>query len=589
MRILFLLLFLVFWSGVLLGQNVNIPDEKFLDALIMLRVDTDDDSTISVAEAEAVLSLDVSQKEIVDLTGIEAFVNMDNLSCQMNGLTELNLSSCIQLKNLNCGYNNLVTLDLSSNVKLEALDCQNNQIESVDVTKCANLQYLKCPLNHLTSLDVSGNPNLNDLECYNNNITELDLSGNIFLEELACVSNHLSTLDLSNNLLLNDLNCADNDLTILELSNNNAIQFMHCEKNELADLDLSGCSSLIGLECQGNKLGSLNVKNNVALTYLDCQSNLLTDLDISNNELLLFLGCGGNQLDVLDFSANVALKTIDCSSNQLTKLDLTANTVLTELRCYDNNLAYLDISNQTLIERMDASANQLLTIDLSNFKGCDWFTCISLQDMPTLQQVCITDINFSYLISITGSPNAIFTTECRDVVAPVLTVEELIEDKDSVMVICSEEGIVYMVPENTEMDLELIRQAAIDSLEVYAEIPANMAVLTYPNGFYWFYARDTTGNLSEHSSMTIQWVGVENEFSRQIRIFPNPVSDQLSVLCPESTSLAIEIVSPNGQTIYRGVTDDASYNIDFSGFESGIYIIKIRSGSNFVVRKLIRQ
>jgi hypothetical protein len=58
---------------------VNITDDNFLNALVELGIDTDGDGQISHTEAEAVISLDVSQDSISDMTGIEKFVNLDTL------------------------------------------------------------------------------------------------------------------------------------------------------------------------------------------------------------------------------------------------------------------------------------------------------------------------------------------------------------------------------------------------------------------------------------------------------------------------------------------------------------------------------
>ena len=65
------------------AQNMNIPDTNFLNALIEAGVDTDENGEISQDEAEAVSSLDVSYKDIIDMTGIEAFVNLDTQIAQI--------------------------------------------------------------------------------------------------------------------------------------------------------------------------------------------------------------------------------------------------------------------------------------------------------------------------------------------------------------------------------------------------------------------------------------------------------------------------------------------------------------------------
>ena len=93
----FLVLVLTGYS-VLLAQNVTIPDQNFLSTLIAIGIDTNGDSQISVAEAEAVTSLDVGsestgQTNIADLTGIEAFINLTSLNCSGNKVNTLDLSS----------------------------------------------------------------------------------------------------------------------------------------------------------------------------------------------------------------------------------------------------------------------------------------------------------------------------------------------------------------------------------------------------------------------------------------------------------------------------------------------------------------
>jgi len=85
---------------------VNIPDTLFLSALIEKGVDTNGDSMLSYGEAEEITSLDVSGtfeiQEIHDMTGIEALINLDSLSCNHTNITELNLSNNRNLKFLSC-------------------------------------------------------------------------------------------------------------------------------------------------------------------------------------------------------------------------------------------------------------------------------------------------------------------------------------------------------------------------------------------------------------------------------------------------------------------------------------------------------
>ena len=189
------------------NPKVTIPDNNFLNALIELGIDTNGDGFISPAEAGLILSLDVSEESISDMTGIEAFVNLDTLDCNGNQLTTLYVSNNTALIELDCSRNYpLTTLDVSNNTALERLYCWSNQ---------------------LTTLDVSNNTALYWLYCGGNQLISLDVSNNTALERLFCFSNQLTSLDVSNNTALYWLNCTDNQLTTLDVSNNTALKWLY--------------------------------------------------------------------------------------------------------------------------------------------------------------------------------------------------------------------------------------------------------------------------------------------------------------------------------------------------------------------------
>ena len=223
----------------LLTDTVNIPDTAFLYALIDEDVDTNGDGLISYNEAEAIISLDVThragRREITDMTGIEAFVNLDTLNCGMNDFTSLDLSGNPSLKYLDCsGYfvyytTPLITLDVSNNALLEYLDCGSCRLTSLDVSNNTVLTYLECSLNQLTSLDVSNNTALTSLSCAMNQLTSLNVSNNTALKGLACIANQLTSLNVSNNIALTNLTCDNNQLTSLNISNNKSIQWLEVE------------------------------------------------------------------------------------------------------------------------------------------------------------------------------------------------------------------------------------------------------------------------------------------------------------------------------------------------------------------------
>jgi Leucine-rich repeat (LRR) protein len=128
---------------------VSIPDQQFLNALIDAGVDTDRDGMISTNEAKETTSLELIDKNISDMSGIEMFVNLEVLFCVLNDLNSLDLSKNIALNHLECSYNNLTSLDLKNNTALTVLYCFGNQLSSLDISKNTELIHFGCDENSI--------------------------------------------------------------------------------------------------------------------------------------------------------------------------------------------------------------------------------------------------------------------------------------------------------------------------------------------------------------------------------------------------------------------------------------------------------
>lgn len=172
-----------------MAQNVNIPDQNFKNALLSHSpvIDTNDDGEIQTTEAQSFTgAINIMNKNIYNLTGIEAFVNMKELWVSNNHLSSLNTNQNTALETLYCNNNLLTGLNVNNNPNLAFLDCSNNQLTTLYITHNLNLSYLACSSNHLTQLDISKNAVLDNLNCQNNYITELDASSCLNLMMLHC-------------------------------------------------------------------------------------------------------------------------------------------------------------------------------------------------------------------------------------------------------------------------------------------------------------------------------------------------------------------------------------------------------------------
>ena len=350
-------------------DKTNFPDDNF--RAWILSQDYGTDGVLTSDEVANVTWIDVSEKGIGDLAGIEHFTALHSLSCYDNQLTALDVSRNTGLTVLLCGGNQLTSLDVASCIALSSLNCINNLLTSLNISGCTVLTDLYCDSNQLTSLDTSKNTALLHLTCANNQLVDLNLVGNKNLTELTCSNNQLTNLDVSNCTSLTGLYCDNNKLTVLELSKNTALIKLFCYNNQLTELNLSGKPNLLWLHCYDNQLTKLIVRNNTALEHLACEGNQLTELDISQDIELKELACGINQIESLDVTNCTKLEYLECDDNKITELDLTNNPLLTELSCDGNLLTVLDLSKNTKLKGLQCCTNQLASLDLSNNPNCE--------------------------------------------------------------------------------------------------------------------------------------------------------------------------------------------------------------------------
>ncbi|PZU90503.1 MAG: hypothetical protein DI529_02895 [Chryseobacterium sp.] len=330
-------------------QVVNIPDANFKAYLVgNPLINTNNDNDIQISEANAFTgTISCYSRNITNLTGIEAFVN----------LAELN--------------------------------CANNQITSLDLSKNTFLSYLNCLSNQLTNLDLSKNTALTGLYCVYNQIINLDISKNTNLTTLLCYNNKIKNLDISQNLALTTLSCGSNQLTSIDVSKNTALEGLYVDYNQLTNIDVS---------------------KNTVLTDLYCSNNQLTHLDVSQNKDLRLLGCAFNQIKNLDISNNIALKNLSCGSNQLTNLDVSKITNLTDLYCYSNQLKSLDLKNgqNSKIENFSSTNNPNLTcIQVDNVDYANSQNNWDKDQTANYDINCILSTNDTIKKEIVISPNPV--------------------------------------------------------------------------------------------------------------------------------------------------------------------------------------
>ncbi|MFD0796014.1 T9SS type A sorting domain-containing protein [Maribacter chungangensis] len=243
------------------------PDRNFETYLIDNNIDTEGgipNGLVRTADLANELSLNISNQAITDLTGLEAFSNLEILDVSNNNLNALRLQNVslveiyanntnvpgdeIFFQNITSGSNltNVTTLELQNNnlgnasstfsfggvPNVQTLNVSGNNFGTIilggQTDNISNLIASNCPnLNTLTGLGSLSQ--LQELTIDNSNFTALDFSG----------LDLLSTLRVNNNDF-ESLNLKDIDDTLTTLNTTGNLRLSCIEVNSVANAEAQG-------------------------------------------------------------------------------------------------------------------------------------------------------------------------------------------------------------------------------------------------------------------------------------------------------------------------------------------------------------
>ena len=397
---------------------VHFPDANFRDCIL----DDVAGNCLLNTNMYNLTNINVSSRDIADLTGIEYLTELQALTCHENKLTKLDLSKNPKLKWLDCAVNSITELNITDCNALTYINCAGNQITKLNLDNCPELVDLNCDMNLLTSLNVSTCRYLKWLHCHDNNIASLNLANNSALKNLDCSHNQLASLNLNNCPELEDLSCSGNKLTQLDLSSCKNLTELYCYDNSLTRLDLSNLTKLTLLYCHDCQIEELRLDNCSSLEGIYCGGNKLTRLDVSKCSFLVYLLCDNDKVEIICAAGDLpidyihfpdksfrdriishyhnsghiirkadvdvtkitelylsyydiedltgieyfsGLKTLYADNNKLTKLDLSKNKALTQISCNHNQITEINLASCTELVKVEFFNNPLTRLDLS--------------------------------------------------------------------------------------------------------------------------------------------------------------------------------------------------------------------------------
>ncbi|CAI2766187.1 T9SS type A sorting domain-containing protein [Flavobacterium collinsii] len=389
-----------------------IPDPKFETKLISLGIDKDGkNGKVATMNIVFLTSLNISNSEITDLTGLQDFSSLTSLDCSNNQLTVFDALKYKSLTSLNISKNKLSASFFRASTSLTNLNISNNEFTNLDLSYFTNLTALSVSFNKLRDLDVSKNIKLREFDCAGNNLYTLNLKNgnNANMQNMtfgnftenpnlrciqvddaafstekwvakdatasysaaACPPNFQYTLipdPRFEKILISqgyDSGEIDGKVLTSKIENITSISAIDLG-NRVTDLTgIEDFKSLESLYCYHGAITKIDLSKNLKLKILDIADNQLTTLELSKNTALESLNCGANKLTELNVSNNLALQTLVADNNKLTEINVSKNTALTRLEVGSNQITNIDVTANSALKGLSVYANKITALNTS--------------------------------------------------------------------------------------------------------------------------------------------------------------------------------------------------------------------------------
>ena len=328
--------------------------------------------------------IDLSNKDIKELNGIEYLSNLKELNLENNQLKKINLRYNELLTNLNIANNNLDRINLNFNKNLEYLNLSKNNLSKFDTLPISKIKKLDLSNNSIEDIKLTNMKDILSLRLKNNKLKEVNLKNNLKLEELDISFNdikelsyfsNLTSLDIENtniedvivNKELKRVNIASTKFKNIDfIKNLENLEDLNIANTNISILDLSKYTNLKTLNISDTYLDKLNIKDNLFLQILKASKAHIKNIDLNSNKDLEIIDLSNNKIEEIDLKSLINLKKLNLSNNKLKTIDLNKNKNLISLFLNSNELIELDTSIFKDLEILEVGNNNIEKIDLKN-------------------------------------------------------------------------------------------------------------------------------------------------------------------------------------------------------------------------------
>ncbi|UPS91032.1 hypothetical protein [Bizionia sp. M204] len=317
MRLLYLFLLFGIFCTTIFSQTTAIPDPNFEQVLIDQGIDTNGlNGNILDSDAQVVTILDLGINGIVDITGINAFINITDLDLGTNQIADINLSTLTQL----------ITLRSEDNDALTTLNVtQNTLLEYVFLASRPSLPGIP----PITVMDFSQNSNIISIEIrWFNNVSDFitpvtNTLTHVNIRALGDATLDFSLLDNLEDLQIRGSSIATN-ITLPNVFTN--LTYLNITSINIPTIDISDYINLEAIYFWGTYVENLILPNSTTLTDIFIiLHNIQIPMDFSIMPNLTDIDITLNQTTplVVDVTQNYLLEDLDLANNDMTSLDVT--------------------------------------------------------------------------------------------------------------------------------------------------------------------------------------------------------------------------------------------------------------------------
>jgi hypothetical protein len=356
--------------------------------------------SLEVKDFQQLVKVDCSSSYLLKSITLSNLPSLTELICRRTGLASLKLENLPKLSIVNCSSNSsLKELEINNLPKLSELDCSSTSLLSLEIKDFPLLSVITSSSNKsLTSLTLQNLPNLLTLICSQSNLSSLIIKDFPKLSYFSCnESYNLQSLVMEDLPKLSILSCHNTNLSSLDLNNLPELsELTFGSRRSLKELTLTKLLKVTKITCYSYGLNFLKVKSLPLLNYLRINNNFSSIKTLILDDL--------PKLKTFGYESSDSTEVIEIKNlPELTELSFYYNKLLKTLKIED----LPKIKKFTCFDSPVLKSIEIITESI--------LTYVSFYNIPSLQYICCTDINFQLIedhLKIKNIKNVYVTNYC---------------------------------------------------------------------------------------------------------------------------------------------------------------------------------